>query len=97
MTPRARGDRPERVRADRVGDRDLLPDPTIPLVVEERPEPITITGLEPLPEFAAPVTGDLGFEPMPLDDDLLPTSMTRCWPGRVTTRSSLPSSRSSTN
>jgi tetratricopeptide (TPR) repeat protein len=50
----------------------LLPDPTIPLVVEERPEPITITGLEPLPEFAAPVTGDLGFEPMPLDDDLLP-------------------------
>jgi tetratricopeptide (TPR) repeat protein len=50
----------------------LVPDPTTPLVVEERPDPITITGLEPLPEFAAPVTGDLGFEPMPLDDDLVP-------------------------
>jgi len=50
----------------------LLPDPTAPLVIEDRPEPIMITGLEPLPEFAAPVTGDLGFEPMPLDDDLLP-------------------------
>jgi len=50
----------------------LRPDPTDPLVIEERPEPITITGLEPLPEFSAPVTGDLGFEPMPLDDDLLP-------------------------
>ena len=50
----------------------LLPDPTESLVVEDRPETITITGLEPLPEFSAPVTGDLGFEPMPLDDDLVP-------------------------
>ncbi len=50
----------------------LRPDPTVPLVIEERPEPIAITGLEPLPEFTAPVRGDLGFEPVPLDDDLLP-------------------------
>jgi tetratricopeptide (TPR) repeat protein len=50
----------------------LIPEAAPPLVIEERPEPITITGLEPLPEFSAPVTGDLGFEPMPLDDDLVP-------------------------
>lgn len=53
----------------------LLPEPTTPLVVEARPEPMAIAGLEPLPEFAAPVTGDLGFEPMPLDDDLLPDDL----------------------
>ena len=50
----------------------LLPEPTESLVIEERPDTLTITGLEALPEFAPPVTGELGFEPMPLDDDLVP-------------------------
>jgi tetratricopeptide (TPR) repeat protein len=53
----------------------LIPEPTESLVVEELPEPLTISGLEPLPEFAAPVTTGIGFEPMPLDDDLVPTDL----------------------
>lgn len=53
-----------------IATEDLLPDPTLPLVLENRPEPVPIIGLEALPEFSAPITGDLGFEPMPLDDDL---------------------------
>jgi len=40
-----------------------------PLIIEERPDPISVPGLEPLPEFNAPVEGDLGFEPMSLEDN----------------------------
>jgi tetratricopeptide (TPR) repeat protein len=53
----------------------LIPEPTESLVVEDVPEPLTITGLEPLPEFSAPASSGLGFEPMPLDDDLIPTDL----------------------
>ncbi|HKP29921.1 MAG TPA: tetratricopeptide repeat protein [Gemmatimonadales bacterium] len=50
----------------------LIPEPNESLVVEDQPETLTITGLEALPAFAPPVTGELGFEPMPLNDDLVP-------------------------
>jgi tetratricopeptide (TPR) repeat protein len=50
----------------------LIPEPSESLVIEEEPETLTVTGLEALPEFAPPVTGELGFEPMPLNDDLVP-------------------------
>lgn len=59
-----------------IAPEDLLPGTAIPLVVEERAEVVEIPGLDPLPEFSAPLAGDLGFEPisveqtgfMPLED-----------------------------
>ncbi len=48
---------------------ELYPEPAVPLVFEDRPDLVEIPGLEAIPAFEAPIEGDLGFEPMSLDDD----------------------------
>jgi tetratricopeptide (TPR) repeat protein len=52
-----------------VGQEVQFPDFDSPLIIEERPDPLDIPGLESIPDFSAPVGGELGFEPMSLDEE----------------------------
>jgi tetratricopeptide (TPR) repeat protein len=44
-----------------------------PLIIEERADPFPVSGLERQEEFTAPIEGDLGFEPVSLEENGLIT------------------------
>jgi tetratricopeptide (TPR) repeat protein len=71
-SPPLSGFEPTRVST---GDEGEIPytDFDGPLIIEERADPFPVSGLERQEEFTAPIEGDLGFEPVSLEENGLIT------------------------